>query len=123
MNPKTWNNLMNDQAALVRHTDRKKMSKPEFVNGSESVVLYHGNGSIALKSHVFVKEGYAYGLRKEDWLRPGSVDFSLKTPGFGDQIFFHLPTKNAVEVRSYSNQAILCVSPAKSFLISGIVNS
>lgn len=122
-NPKTWNNLMNDQAALVKHIDRKKVSKPEFVNGAESVTFYHGAGSIEIKSHLFVKEGYAYGLRVKDWIRPGSVDFSMKTPGFGDQIFFHLPTKNAVEVRSYSNQAVMCVSPAKSFVITGIVNS
>jgi hypothetical protein len=123
MNPKTWGNVMNDQAALVRHSDRKKVSKPEFVNGAESVVLYHGNGSIELRSHVFVKEGYAYGLRMEDWLRPGSVDFSLKTPAMGDNIFLHLPTKAGFEVRSYSNQAIFCVAPAKSFIITGIVNS
>jgi hypothetical protein len=123
VNPKTWGNVMNDQAALVRHMDRKKVSKPEFVNGAESVMLYHGAGSIEIKSHLFVKEGYAYGLRVKDWIRPGSVDFSMKTPGFGDQIFFHLPTKNAVEVRSYSNQAIMCVSPAKSFIVTGIVNS
>lgn len=124
-NPKGWNNLMNDQAALVRHMGDKgkKVSKPEFNNGAESVVLYHGNGSIEIKSHIMVKEGYAYGLLKDEWLRPGSVDFSLKTPGMGDQIFFHLPTKAGFEVRSYSNQAIFCQAPGKQFIITGIVNS
>jgi hypothetical protein len=124
-NPKTWNNLMNDQAALVRHMGDKgkKVSKPEFSNGAEGVVLYHGNGSIEIKSHIMVKEGYAYGLSVEDWIRPGSVDFSMKTPGMGDQIFFHLPTKAGFEVRSYSNQSIFCVAPAKQFIITGIVNS
>jgi len=125
VNPKTWNNLMNDQAALVKQMQSvgKKVSKPEFQNGAEGVVLHHGNGAIEIKSHIMVKEGYAYGLSVEDWLRPGSVDFSLKTPGMGDQIFFHLPTKAGFEVRSYSNQAIFCVAPAKSFMITGIVNS
>lgn len=124
-NPKTWNNLMNDQAALVRHMGDKgkKVSKPEFENGAEGVTLYHGNGSIKIKSHVMCKEGFAYGLAVDEWLRPGSVDFSLKTPGMGDQIFFHLPTKAGFEVRSYSNQAIFCVAPGKNFIITGIVNS
>lgn len=125
LNPKTWNNLMNDQAALVRHMGDvgKKVSKPEMQNGAEAVTLYHGNGSISLHSHIMVKEGFAYGLVADDWIRPGSVDFSLKTPGMGDQIFFHLPTKAGFEVRSYSNQAIFCVAPGRQFVITGIVNS
>jgi hypothetical protein len=116
---------MNDQAALVRHMGDKgkKVSKPEFENGGEGVTLYHGNGAIKIKSHIMCKEGFAYGLVVDDWLRPGSVDFSLKTPGMGEQIFFHLPTKAGFEIRSYSNQAIFCVAPGKQFIISGIVNS
>jgi len=125
VNPKTWNNLMGDQAALVRHMGDKgkKVSKPEFSNGAEGVTLYHGNGSIEIKSHIMVKEGYAYGLSIEDWIRPGSVDFSMKSPGMGGDIFLHLPTKAGFEVRSYSNQSIFCVAPGKQFIITGIVNS
>ena len=124
-NPKTWNNLMSDQAALVRNLGdmKKKVSKPEFQNGAEAVTLYHGNGSIEIKSHIMCKESFAYGIVKDDWIRPGSVDFSLKTPGMGDQIFFHLPTKAGFEVRSYSNQALFCVAPGRQFIITGIVNS
>lgn len=124
VNVNAWNNLLNDQAALKRFSDSsKKISGPVFVNGAEAIEFYSQNGVCKIVPSIYVKEGYAFGLCVSDWLRVGATDITMKTPGVGEQIFFHLPTKAGFEVRSYSNTAIFCQAPAKSFVITGVVNS
>lgn len=121
VNPKTWNNLLGDQAALVRHTG--KDVKAVVNNGSKSIELFSQNGKITIEPSLYCREGFAYGLSKDSWKRLGACDVTMKTPGYGDQIFFHLPTKAGFEVRSYTNQAVFCEAPGKNFLVTGIVNS
>lgn len=117
LNTQVWNDLLDDEAALRRYADK---SGSEFVNGADKITFHSQNGSISIHAHKFVKQGYAYGLCKDEWKRIGATDVTMKTPGNGDQIFFHLPTKAGFEVRSYSNQAVFCHAPAKNFIITGI---
>lgn len=124
VNPSTWQDLMDDQAALRRYTEKESKGKGSvFMNGAEELIFHHLNGVVAIHSHNMVKEGYAYGLRDGDWLRPGSADFSVRMPGIEEKLFHQLASSAGVEVRGYSSQAIFCECPAKSFVITGIVNS
>lgn len=120
VNPRTWNNLLSDQAALRRFADDSKMG---FSNGAKAIEFYSQNGMVSIEPSIFMKEGLAIGLQKDTWKRLGAADITFKTPGYGDQIFFHIPTKAGFEVRCYTNQAIFSEAPGRNFLITGIVNS
>lgn len=93
--------------------------------GHKAVEFYEQNGKITVLPHTYVKEGYAYALSQDDWLRIGSTDLSFQIPGDrGGQEFLRPMTDNAGwEFRCYSNQAIFCVAPGRSGVLTGIVNS
>ncbi len=120
VNPKTWDDMMTDLAALRRLPDSKY---EKYSIGAEAIEYYAQNGKAEIVPCGFVKEGYAYGLSVDHWKRVGAVDVVFGDPMFQDQIFFHIPTKAGVEMRAYTNQAIFSDSPAKSIAFSGIVNS
>lgn len=120
VNPKGWDDVMTDIAAL-RRTDKSEVSKVEI--GAEELVYHSQNGMIRVVPSIYVKEGLAYGLCMPYWKRIGAADVTFKAPGFGDDIFFHMTTKAGVESRAYTHQAIFCEAPAKNFVITGIVNS
>lgn len=120
VNPKTWDDLMTDLAALRRLPDSKY---DKYTIGADSIEYYSQNGKTVIKPCGFVKEGYAYALPTDHWKRIGAVDIVFGDPMFKDDIFFHIPTKAGVEMRAYTSQAIFTDAPAKSILFSGIVNS
>ena len=123
VNPKTWDNLMDDLAALRRFVE-KGGKGASYQIGAEEIIFFSQNGKIAVVPSIYVKEGFAYGLCAEDWVRPGAADVTFNTPGSSkDEIFFHLPTKNGFEARAYTDQAVFCEAPGRQFLMTGIVNS
>lgn len=121
VNPKTWGNLLNDQAALRRHVD--KSSKVGFENGAKSIEFYSQNGKISIEPSIYIKEGHAMGITPDVWKRIGATDVTFKTPGNGDQIFLHLSTKAGYELRCYADVAIFSEAPGKNMIVTGIVNS
>lgn len=81
-------------------------------------------GKCKIIPSIYVKEGDAFGLAQGGyWKRIGASDVTFNMPGFGDQIFFILPSNAGVEARCYTNQAMFCDAIGKNFYISGIVNS
>jgi hypothetical protein len=122
VNPKTWNNLLTDQAALARHTG--KDIKGGVSNGAQAIELFSQNGKVTIEPSIYVKEGMAFGLCVDNWQRIGASDVTFNTPGAASgEVFFHLPTKAGFEVRAYTNQAVFCEAPGKNFIITGITNS
>lgn len=122
VNPKTWGNLLSNQAALTRNAG--KDVKSVVTAGSKSIELFSQNGKVVIEPSIYVKEGHAFGLSLEQWKRVGAQDVSFNTPGSGEgEIFFHLPTKAGIETRCYTNQAIFCEAPGKNLIVTGIVNS
>lgn len=119
-NPGSWDDLVSDIVA-VRRTDKSEVKKVEI--GAEEVVYHSQNGMVRILPSIFCKQGFAYGICAPYWKRIGSTDVTFNTPGFGDQIFFQLQTKAGCEARCYTNQAIFSEAPAKSFIITGIVQS
>ena len=122
VNPKGWDNMMTDLAALRRFVEKsgKGMS---YEIGSENIVFYSQNGKIEIVPHIMVKEGDAFGLVKPTWVRVGAVDLTFQTPGYGGQIFTLLGDYAGFDVRCYVSQAILCEMPARNFKITNIVNA
>lgn len=121
VNPRTWANLLTDQAALRQYDDSYSSSMAE--NGSESIKFHAQNGTVEIMPSIFVKQGYAYMLCKEEWIRVGSTDITFKRPGQGEEFFRDLETAAGYELRAFTDQAIFCSAPGKQVLLMNIVNS
>jgi hypothetical protein len=121
VNPKTWDNLLSDLAALRRYVE-KQGKGTSYEIGSENIVFYSQAGSIELTPSIYVKEGNAYGLVKNNWKRIGATDVTFETPGYGGQIFTQLSGNAGFDVRCYTHQAVFCEMPARQLLINNIVN-
>lgn len=120
VNPRTWTDLLNDQAAL-RSFDQS-YSATQLQNGAKSLKFHSQNGELEIIPSIYVKEGYAYGLSIEEFMRVGSSDISFKRPGYGDEFFRDLENSAAYELRLYTDQAVFCMAPGKNVIITGIVN-
>lgn len=121
VNPRAWANMLNDQAALRRFDSSYGSSSGEL--GSKSIKFHSQNGELEIEPSIYVKEGFAYMLSVDDWVRVGSTDMTFKRPGQGDEFFRDLENSAAYELRLYSDQAIFCSAPGKNVLIENIVNA
>ncbi len=118
VNPRTFANLTTDEAAQRKYDSSYKPASAN--NGFEAVEYYAANGVNTIMPHRMVKEGEAYGLVKDDWIRSGSAEISFKVPGLDKEVIFPAENQTAWIVNSYSDQYILCRAPAKQIFWSGI---
>lgn len=121
VNPRGWSNMLNEQAALRKFDQSYKSEVAE--NGARSLKFYSQNGEIEIHPSIYVKEGYAYLLSIDDWMRVGSSDMTFKRPGSGEQFFRELENAAGFELRLYTDQAIFCHAPGRSVIIKDIVNA
>jgi hypothetical protein len=121
VNPRAWANMLSDQAALRRYDS--SFSTAEAKQGAEKLTFHSQNGVIEIEPSIYVKEGYAYLLSLDDWMRVGSTDLTFKRPGQGEEFFRDLENSAAYELRLYSDQAVFCMAPGRNVLIESIVNS
>lgn len=121
VNPRSWANLLSDQAALRKYDSSYRSSEAE--NGAESIKFHGQNGVIEIQPSIFVKQGYAFILCKDDWIRVGSTDITFKRPGQGEEFFRDLETAAGYELRAFTDQAIFCSAPGRQVLMTGIVNT
>ena len=120
VNPRTWADVLNDQAALRQYDQSYSPMKVE--NGSKAILFHSQNGELEIIPSIYIKEGYAYGLALEEWMRVGSSDITFKRPGQGEDFFRDLENSAGYEMRLYTDQAVFCMAPGKNVLITGIVN-
>lgn len=121
VNPRAWANMLTDQAALRQYDS--SYSKEKVETGSRSIIFYGQNGEIEITPSIYVKEGYSFLLNLDDWMRVGSQDVSFKRPGQGEEFFRDLENAAGYELRLYTDQALFCMAPGRSTLVSGIVNA
>ena len=120
VNPRTWADVLQDQAALRMYDS--SYSSAQLQNGSKSIKFFSQNGELEIIPSIYVKEGFAYGLSIEEFMRVGSSDITFKRPGYGDEFFRDLENSAGYELRLYTDQAVFCMSPGKNVLFTGIVN-
>jgi len=119
VHPSSWNNLNNDQSALVVQDS----SKSQVSNGFDEIVYRGVTGKIRVISHPMVKRGDAFLFSPKNLRRIGAQDVDNQTPGRQDEIFMHSATLSAYIIRSYSNQAIFAEKPAQIVKYTSIVPS
>lgn len=120
VNPRAWQDILTDQAALRMYDQSYSSAKIE--NGSKSLVYHAQSGEIEIEPSLYVKEGYSYLLSLEDWMRVGSSDISFKRPGQGEEFFRDLENSAGYELRLYTDQALFCQAPGRNTLITNVVN-
>lgn len=122
VNPSTWADLASNLAALRRFDG--SYSKSKNSNGSKEIEYFSQNGTIKIISYNIVKEGDCFIFPVEKVMRIGARELSLNDPTRpAEEIFFTIPGKAGVGLRTYTNQAIFVEAPAQTVYISGIVNS
>jgi hypothetical protein len=121
VNPKAWANLITDQAALRMYGADYKNSKME--NGAKSLVFHGQTGMIEIAVSIYVKEGHAFVITPEQFLRVGSSDISFQLPGAPDKFVRELENSAGYEIRAYCDQTLFCMAPAVQVIMTGIVNS
>lgn len=123
VNPRTWDNLMTDQAALRVYDS--KYSVETLENGAKALTFYSQNGKVEIKSCIYIKEGQAFVVPnpKEHFLKIGSTDVTFRLPGGNDRFFRELDNAAGVELRAYSDLALFTAEPGKCILMYGIVNA
>lgn len=119
VNPSSWADLMTEQAGS-RRFDVSYKAGGTAQNGSEALEFFSQNGKMTIVSSIFVKEGFAYAINHEQFLRVGSTDLTFKNP-LSNEDFFHLLENNAgVGIRCYTNQALFCNKIGHQLLFTGI---
>lgn len=121
INPRAWANLNSDQAALRKYDSSYEKKKAE--NGVESLLFHSQNGEIEIEPSIYVKEGHAFILALDEWMRIGSTDMTFRRPGQGEEFFRDVENSAAYELRLYSDQAVFTQAPGRNTIITGIVNS
>lgn len=121
VNPRTWANMLNDQASLRMYD--QSYSDAQLKQGSKSITFYAQNGELEIEPSIYIKEGYCYMLSIEDWFRVGSSDVTFKRPGQGEEFFRDLENSAAYELRLYTDQAIFTMAPGRNVLVFNIVNA
>jgi hypothetical protein len=120
INPRAWSDLLNDQAALRKYDASYSSSK--FVNGAKALEFYAHSATMEIMSSIYVKEGYAYLLSIEDYMRVGSSDVSFNRRGREGEYFRELENTAGWELRIFCDQALFNSAIGRSVLITGIVN-
>lgn len=120
VSPRSYANLNSDQSALRRYGGEKTGEA-----GFESLQFHSGNGVIEVVSHLYVKQGEAFGLPMDSMKRLGTTDITFKLPdaAAGGDVFLHIPDKSGYEIRARSSQAIFCTAPSRMVKWTGITNA
>jgi hypothetical protein len=120
VNPRTWSDLLNDQAALRKYDSSYAPSK--MVNGANALEFRAHQATLEIVSSIYVKEGYAFLLSIDDFVRVGSSDVSFNRRGREGEYFRELENTAGWELRIFADQALFCAAIGRSVVISNIVN-
>ncbi len=117
--PKAYE-VLNADLSAQRHFDGS-YSREKLENGAQSIVYNGQMGQVEVRVMPFLRRGDAVIFPADKLKLIGSADAGMGVPGTdGRDIFFHLPTTNAVEARSFSDLALLCLAPARLVSITGV---
>lgn len=120
VNPRTWNDLMTDQAALRRRIEDESTAKA----GYSKLKFEMQCGIVEVKAHKYVKQSLAFAIPTQECHRIGSTDITFTAPGSPNKYFWlELPSNNGAQIRCYSDQAVVSENPSHICLFTGIVST
>lgn len=117
VNPRTFQRMINDQAALTRYGGERK----QLQNGFETIQIMAGNGANRIYQCNLVMEGEAYGFFRKSWICSGSQKPAFRVNGMGgEDLMIKAIDQNGFIMQSYSDEFIMCRMPAKSIYFYNI---
>ncbi len=123
LNPRTWNNVMQDQAALRRYNAQQK----KLENGADALEFQIQRVPVEIVGEGRMKEGFALARPKSGLKRIGARDISMVTPGSAGKtkgdIWYHDPSRFGYSWRIWTHQAFFTEEPWKLCALTGIVNT
>lgn len=125
VSPRTWGNLCTDQAALRKYD--ASFSK-DAKNGFRSLEFASQNGECAVVPHTIIKEGEAWALPVDRFMKIGAQELSFDVPGRGEQYFDNATNSSGqalagYRLMAYGHMAIIHGAPGMCTKITGIVNN
>lgn len=117
ISPKGFNNAMVDIAAL-RRIGGGDYNPGKLQNGAKAVEFFCQSGALRLVSHPFMKNGDLLGVAPSNLARIGAKDITDNLAGLDLSVM--QGSNNAFEFRLFTNQAIVNIAPAQSFLGTGV---
>lgn len=126
VNPKTWANLCSDQAAMRKYDASYSDGKAK--NGFRSLTMYSQNGELEITPHTIIKEGEAFIIPVDRFMKIGAQDLSPNVPGRGEAYFDNATNSSGQSLAGYrlmmyAHLAIICGAPAYTTKVTNIVNS
>lgn len=119
VSPRGWQDLVDDQVALIRYQELKG---GQVVVGADDIMYKSQTGTLKIKAHKLVKQGFAFGLPEGQCNRIGTTDLTFEQPGHG-KMLDTLPDNAGIQARIYTDQAFFCNMPKAMIMINNIVNS
>lgn len=121
VSPPTFANLIDEQAGARLYDNSYSSEKAE--QGFRRLEFFSANGVIEIVPHIFVHQGEAFIVPKEEFIRCGPVENVTSTlPGMPGEFFVQSQTYAAYELRAYGNQAGFLEAPAHGVFCKNIVN-
>ena len=116
VNPRVFGQMASDEAAFRKY-DSSYKTKAE--NGFEAIEYYAANGVNRIHSSSKVKEGDVFAFVRGQTRCSGSQLPSFRVRGMNMDIITPLEDQAGFKVRSFSDQYVMCRTPAKQILWSG----
>ena len=115
-----WNSLNSDQSALRRYG----AYSAKYENGAEGITYHSTNGAIEVEAHPFLKEGEGFFVPNpaKNIIRVGATDITFRRPGSSEEIFRELVDSAGLELRAFSDQAVMLKVPAHAVKLTGITD-
>lgn len=123
---RTWGNLCSDQAALRKYD--ASYSESAAKNGFRKLVMYSQNGELEIEPHTVIKEGEAFILPVDRFMKIGAQELGFNVPGRGEQYFDNATNSSGqslagYRLMAYAHVAQICGGPGLCTKIKNIVNS
>lgn len=115
---KGWSSLAKQNNAL-RVLD-SSYNKTSVDYGSGEITYHTAIGKVAISTHMFCKEGFAYLFKQDMFKRIGSCDIIFNDPLNDQKFFFTLQESNGVEMRAFTDQSLFTNELRACTLITGI---
>jgi ribose 5-phosphate isomerase RpiB len=121
----TWSDLQAEDMAARMFDSSYSSEKSE--SGTKEIIYTSINGQIKVICHPMVRSGHAIGFNPDEVIWCGSSKTTFEIPGVSgvteDPKFFnYVNGTNYVELNNYTDCAIYCLCPARTFVLQGITH-
>lgn len=119
--PRTWQDLMKDEASLRQYD--ASYNREKAVKGNAQLEFLLLDMVVQVRAHSMIKEGEGFIVPEGSLKRVGAYELSVRNPADGSKMFRLLEDVHAVEWRIYTDQALFADKPARLTKLFNIVNS